>query len=155
MPFTRPLIHVATHITPYPPGLLTAIVSALASMLDRIPSKPFISQLQSTFVKAVSDTSSDVVPPRVADAKEGIAASFILPLSNLVKSSSRHGGIADNTVEFVVELVKEAFRVTRDDQNIQAMATTIASSSANPIANLTDLYRAIKQSLVDTARPVQ
>ncbi|KAG1886551.1 hypothetical protein F4604DRAFT_1917352 [Suillus subluteus] len=47
VPFTGLLIRVATQATTYPPGVKTAILSALASMLERIPShvKPFFPQL--------------------------------------------------------------------------------------------------------------
>jgi hypothetical protein len=43
VPFTGPLIRVATRTTTYPPGVKTAILSALAAMLERIPNhvKPF------------------------------------------------------------------------------------------------------------------
>ncbi|KAG2115671.1 armadillo-type protein [Suillus cothurnatus] len=136
VPFTGPLIRVATQATTYPPGVKTAILSALASMLERIPGhvKPFFPQLQRTFVKAISDASSAVVRTRAADAlgilmhsqprvdpvvtelvagarssEEEIAASFVLALSNVVKSSSAHG-----------------------DHYVQATATLIASLSANP-----------------------
>ncbi|KAG1774599.1 armadillo-type protein [Suillus placidus] len=159
VPFTGPLIRVATQATTYPPGVKTAILSALASMLERIPGhvKPFFPQLQRTFVKAVSDTSSAVVRTRAADAlgilmhsqprvdpvvtelitgarssEEEIAASFVLALSNVVKSSSAHGGIGDKARESCIELVNDAFRETHEDHYVQATATLIASLSANP-----------------------
>ncbi|KAG2158689.1 armadillo-type protein [Suillus bovinus] len=159
VPFTGPLIRVATQATTYPPGVKTAILSALASMLERIPGhvKPFFPQLQRTFVKAVSDTSSVVVRTRAADAlgilmhsqprvdpvvteliagarssEEEIAASFVLALSNVVKSSSAHGGIGDKARESCIELVHDAFRETHEDHYVQATATLIASLSANP-----------------------
>ena len=37
VPFTGPLIRVATQATTYPPGVKTAILSTLAAMLERIP----------------------------------------------------------------------------------------------------------------------
>jgi hypothetical protein len=121
-PFTGPLIRVATQATSYPPGVKTAILRALTSMLERIPGhvKPFFPQLQRAFVKVVSDTSSSVVRTRAADAlgilmhsqprvdpavteliagarcsEEEIAASFVLALDNIVKRSSVRGGIGD------------------------------------------------------------
>ncbi|KAG1829542.1 armadillo-type protein, partial [Suillus subalutaceus] len=133
VPFTGPLIRVANK----PPHILLV---ALASMLERIPGhvKPFFPQLQRTFVKAISDTSSAVVRTRAADAlgilmhsqprvdpvvteliagarssEEEIAASFVLALSNVVKSSSAHGGIGDKARETCIELVNDAFRETR------------------------------------------
>jgi hypothetical protein len=122
VPFTGPLIRVATQATTYPPGVKTAILSALASMLERIPNhvKPFFPQLQRTFVKSVGDPASIVVRTRAADAlgilmrsqprvdpvvteliggargsEEEIAASFILALSHVVRSAGVHGGIGD------------------------------------------------------------
>ncbi|KAG1831619.1 armadillo-type protein [Suillus variegatus] len=159
VPFTGPLIRVATQATTYPPGVKTAILSALASMLERIPGhvKPFFPQLQRTFVKAVSDTSSAVVRTRAADAlgilmhsqprvdpvvteliagarssEEEIAASFVLALSNVVKSSSAHGGIGDKARESCIELVHDAFRESHEDHYVQATAALIASLSTNP-----------------------
>ncbi|OJA10082.1 hypothetical protein AZE42_06300 [Rhizopogon vesiculosus] len=159
VPFTGPLIRVATQATTYPPGVKTAILSALASMLEIIPShvKPFFPQLQRTFVKALSDASSAVVRTRAADAlgilmrsqprvdpvvaelitgarssEEEIAASFILALSNVVKSSSTHGGIGDKARESCIELVNDAFRETHEDHHVQATASLVASLSANP-----------------------
>ncbi|KAG2121247.1 armadillo-type protein [Suillus clintonianus] len=159
VPFTGPLIRVATQATTYPPGVKTAILSALASMLERIPGhvKPFFPQLQRTFVKAVSDASSVVVRTRAADAlgilmhsqprvdpviteliagarssEEEIAASFVLALSNVVKSSSAHGGIGEKARESCIELVNDAFRETHEDHYVQATASLIASLSANP-----------------------
>ncbi|KAG1731829.1 armadillo-type protein [Suillus paluster] len=141
VPFTGPLIRVATQATTYPPGVKTAIISALASMLERIPGhvKPFFPQLQRTFVKAISDASSAVVRTRAADAlgilmrsqprvdpvvtelitgarssDEEIAASFVLALSNVVKSASAHGGIGDKARESCIELVNDAFRETHE-----------------------------------------
>ncbi|KAG1863260.1 hypothetical protein DFJ58DRAFT_656492 [Suillus subalutaceus] len=70
VPFTRPLICVATQATTHLPGVKTAIFSALASMLERIPGhiKLFFPQLWRMFVKTVSDASSTVVQTRAADA---------------------------------------------------------------------------------------
>ncbi|KAG1844996.1 armadillo-type protein [Suillus subluteus] len=139
VPFTGPLIRAATQAITYPPGVKTAIFSVLASMLERIPGhvKPFFPQLQCTFVKAIGDTSSAVVRTRAADAlgvlmhsqprvdpvvteliagarssEEDIAASFVLALSNVVKSSSAHGGIGDKAREACIELVNDTSRET-------------------------------------------
>ena len=62
VPFTGPLIRVATQATTYPPAVKTAILTALTVMLDRIPVfvKPFFPQLQRTFVKSASDASLSV-----------------------------------------------------------------------------------------------
>ncbi|KAI9573327.1 armadillo-type protein [Boletus coccyginus] len=139
VPFTGPLIRVATQATTYPPGVKTAILSALTTMLERIPNhvKPFFAQLQRTFVKSVSDPSSIVVRTRAADAlgglmrsqppvdpvvtelvggargsEEEIAASFVLALSHVVRSVVVHGGVGDKVRETCVELVHEVFRGT-------------------------------------------
>ncbi|KAI9573329.1 armadillo-type protein [Boletus coccyginus] len=162
LPFTGPLIRVATQATTFPPGVKTAILSALATMLERIPNhvKPFFPQLQGTFVKSVSDPSSIVVRTRAADAlgglmrsqprvdpvvtelvggargrEEEIAASFVLALSHVVRSAVMHSGVADKVRETCVELVHEAFRGTHQsqpDHYIQVMAGLVASLSTNP-----------------------
>ncbi|KAF9232421.1 armadillo-type protein [Melanogaster broomeanus] len=159
VPFTGPLICVATQATTYPPGVKTAILSALASMLERIPNhvKPFFPQLQRTFVKSISDPLSIVVHTCAADAlgilmcsqprvdpvvteligsthgsKEEIAASFVLALSYVVRSASVHGGIGDKVGETCVELVHEAFCESHEDHYMQAMAGLVASLSGNP-----------------------
>ena len=143
VPFTGPLIRVATQATTYPPGVKTAILSALAVMLERIPNhvKPFFPQLQRTFVKSVSDPSSIVVRTRAADAlgilmrsqprvdpvvteliggargsEEEIAASFVLALSHVVRSAVVHGGVGDKVRETCVELVRDAFRESHEGQ---------------------------------------
>ncbi|KAH7929550.1 ARM repeat-containing protein [Leucogyrophana mollusca] len=161
VPFTGPLIRVATQATTYPPGVKTAILSALASMLERIPGhvKPFFPQLQRTFVKSVGDPSSAVVRIRAAEAlgilmrnqprvdpvitelvgsakgsEEEIAASFILALSQVVQNASAHSGIGDKARDTCVELASEAFRESRDDHYVQAVATLIQSLSAYPEA---------------------
>jgi hypothetical protein len=143
VPFTGPLIRVATQATTYPPGVKTAILSALAVMLERIPNhvKPFFPQLQRTFVKSVSDPSSIVVRTRAVDAlgilmrsqprvdpvvteliggargsEEEIAASFVLALSHVVRSAVEHSGVGDKVRETCVELVRDAFRGSHEGQ---------------------------------------
>ncbi|KAF8553713.1 ARM repeat-containing protein [Imleria badia] len=159
VPFTGPLIRVATQATTYPPGVKTAILSALAVMLERIPNhvKPFFPQLQRTFVKSVSDPSSIVVRTRAVDAlgilmrsqprvdpvvteliggargsEEEIAASFVLALSHVVRSAVEHSGVGDKVRETCVELVRDAFRGSHEDHYVQAMASLVASLSTNP-----------------------
>ncbi|KAF9232418.1 armadillo-type protein [Melanogaster broomeanus] len=132
VPFTGPLIRVATQATTYPPGVETAILSALTSMLERIPNhvKHFFPQLQRTVVKSISDPSSIVVHTRAADAlgilmcsqprvdpvvteligssrgsEEEIVASFVLTLSYVVRSASVHGGIGDRVMKAMAGLV--------------------------------------------------
>ncbi|KAI9456468.1 armadillo-type protein [Boletus coccyginus] len=176
VPFTGPLIRVATQATTYPPGVKTAILSALATMLERIPNhvKPFFPQLQRAFVKSVSDPSSIVVRTRAADAlgalmrsqppvdpvvtelvggargsEEDIAASFVLALSHVVRSAAVHGGVGDKVRETCVELVHEAFRGTHEDHYIQAMASLVASLSTNPQS----LKSVVNAYLVSGTRP--
>ena len=70
VPFTGPLIRVATQATAYPPDVKTAILPALAAMLERIPNhvEPFFSQLQRTF-----EVRQRFVEHRRADARRGCA----------------------------------------------------------------------------------
>jgi hypothetical protein len=70
VPFTGPLIRVATQSTTYPPAVKTAILSALKSMLEHIPAfvKPFFPQLQRTFVKSTSENFGKVGDAALADA---------------------------------------------------------------------------------------
>ncbi|KAF8434348.1 armadillo-type protein [Boletus edulis BED1] len=169
VPFTGPLIRVATQATTFPPGVKTAILSALTAMLARIPNhvKPFFPQLQRTFVKSVSDPSSIVVRTRAADAlgvlmrsqprvdpvvtelvggargsEEEIAASYVLALAHVVKSSEVHGGVGDKVRETCVELVHEAFRGTQEDHYVQAMASFVASLSATHPRSLKSVVNA-------------
>ncbi|KAF8131842.1 armadillo-type protein [Boletus edulis] len=156
-------------IKPFVVPLLTAILSALTAMLARIPNhvKPFFPQLQRTFVKSVSDPSSIVVRTRAADAlgvlmrsqprvdpvvtelvggarasEEEIAASYVLALAHVVKSSEVHGGVGDKVRETCVELVHEAFRGTQEDHYVQAMASFVASLSATHPRSLKSVVNA-------------
>lgn len=135
VPFTGPLIRVATQATTYPPAVKTAILSALTSMLERIPSfvKPFFPQLQRTFVKSASDPASIAVRNKAAQAlgvlmkhqmrvdpvvtelitgikahDESIGSSLVHALASVVKNGSQN--IGERAREACVELVAEAFR---------------------------------------------
>ncbi|KAI6117782.1 armadillo-type protein [Pisolithus croceorrhizus] len=159
VPFTGPLIRVATQATTYPPGVKTSILSALASLLERIPNhvKPFFPQLQRTFVKSVSDSASIAVRTKAAQAlgilmrsqprvdpvvtelingvrgsEEEIAASYVLALSHVVRSAQAHGGIGEKAKESCTELLHQAFRETHDDHYTLAMASLFVSLSADP-----------------------
>lgn len=70
IPFTGPLIRVATQAGNYPPGVKVAILTALHQEVALIPAlvKPFFPQLQRTFAKSVGDPSSINVRNRAADA---------------------------------------------------------------------------------------
>lgn len=135
VPFTGPLIRVATQATTYPPAVKTAILSALTSMLERIPAfvKPFFPQLQRTFVKSASDPASVAVRNRAAQAlgvlmknqprvdpvitelitgaksnDDSIASSLVNALANVVQSGSQNVG--EKARESCIELVSDAFR---------------------------------------------
>jgi hypothetical protein len=134
VPFTGPLIRVATQATTYPPGVKSAILSALTSMLERIPLfvKPFFPQLQRTFVKSISDPSSSAVRSKAAEAlgvlmknqprvdpviielvggvkgnDDSIATSFLLALANVMRNTSQ--SVGDKAREACIEIVSEAF----------------------------------------------
>jgi hypothetical protein len=139
--FTGPLIRVATQATTYPPAVKTAIISALMSMLERIPAfvKPFFPQLQRTFVKSASDPASLVVRTKTAQAlgvlmrsqprvdpviteliagsrsnDDGIAGSLLLALANVVRSAGQNVG--EKAREACVELVSDAFKDDHDGE---------------------------------------
>ena len=143
VPFTGPLIRVATQATTYPPGVKTAILSALGSMLERIPDfvKPFFPQLQRTFVKSASDPASAVVRGKAAQAlgvlmrhqprvdpvvteliagaegqtDEAVASSLVLALAEVVRNAHRNMG--DKAREACVELAMGAFKESHDGQS--------------------------------------
>ena len=141
VPFTGPLIRVATQATTYPPAVKTAILSALTSMLERIPAfvKPFFPQLQRTFVKSASDPASVAVRTKAAQAlgvlmrsqprvdpviveliagsrsnEDGIAGSLLLALANVVRSAGQNVG--EKAREACVELILDAFKDNHDGE---------------------------------------
>ncbi|KAL5483042.1 GCN1 [Sanghuangporus weigelae] len=157
VPFTGPLIRVAAQSSSYPPGVKSAILVALKTMLSRIPSfvKPFFPQLQRTFVKATSDTSSLAVRNKAADAlgelmksqprvdpvitelvagvkisDEPIAASHVKALAKVVKNAGEN--IGDKTRLMCIELIEEAYREPHDEQYIQAVALLFAALQRFP-----------------------
>ncbi|KAK0212097.1 armadillo-type protein [Desarmillaria ectypa] len=156
--FTGPLIRVATQATTYPPAVKTAILSALTSMLERIPAfvKPFYPQLQRTFVKGVSDPASIVVrnkaakalgvlmrsQPRVdpvvteliAGAKsntdDSIGSSAVVALAHVVRSAKE--SVGEKAREACVDLVMDAYRGSSDESYIQAIASLVAALAIFP-----------------------
>lgn len=139
VPFTGPLIRVATQATTYPPAVKTAILSSLTTMLERIPAfvKPFFPQLQRTFVKSASDPASVVVRTKAAQAlgvlmknqprvdpvvtelvsaaktsDDGISGSLILALSYVIKNGGQNVG--EKARESALELVSDAFKESHD-----------------------------------------
>jgi hypothetical protein len=135
VPFTGPLIRVATQATTYPPGVKVAILTALGTMLERIPTfvKPFFPQLQRTFVKSAGDPSSLAVRNKAAESlgslmknqprvdpvvteliagaganDEEVAGSLVFALAHVVKSADVN--IGDKAREACVELISDAFK---------------------------------------------
>ncbi|KAJ7606190.1 armadillo-type protein [Mycena polygramma] len=165
VPFTGPLIRVATQATTYPPAVKTAILSALTSMLERIPAfvKPFFPQLQRTFVKSASDPASVVVRNKAAQAlgstplstelvtgirsnDDAIASSLILALSNVVNSAAQHVG--EKARELCVELATDSFRESHDDNYAQATADLVAA-----LAVYSDLLRPLVETYLVGGTP--
>lgn len=157
VPFTGPLIRVATQATTYPPGVKTAILHALATMLARIPAfvKPFFPQLQRTFVKSASDTSSLAVRLRAAQGlgvlmrnqprvdpvvtelvggvrnnEDAVAGSLVLALAYVVRNGGANVG--EKARESCLELVADAFKETHDESYMQSTAALFAALSAFP-----------------------
>ena len=135
VPITGPLIRVATQATSYPAGVKIAILSALGKMLERIPLfvKPFFPQLQRTFVKSLSDSSSGAVRRKGADvlgvlmrnqprvdpviaelitgareSDDSVSTSYVHALVNVAKNASHNVG--EKAWESCIEIVSEAFR---------------------------------------------
>ncbi|KAI5824961.1 ARM repeat-containing protein [Schizophyllum commune Tattone D] len=154
VPFTGPLIRVATQATAYPPGVKVAILTALMVMLQRIPVfvKPFFPQLQRTFVKSAGDPSSVAVRTRAAKAlgvlmkhqprvdpvvteliagvkasDDPVGASLVLALAETVKSAGP--SVGDKMREAIVELVSDALRDTHDDHFAQAIGAVLRAGS--------------------------
>ncbi|TFK68469.1 ARM repeat-containing protein, partial [Pluteus cervinus] len=168
--FTGPLIRVATQATTYPPGVKVAILSALTSMLERIPAfvKPFFPQLQRTFVKSASDASNITVRKKAAIAlgvlmknqprvdpvvtelisgvkssEEAIASSLVHALAKVIKAGSTNVG--EKAREACVELVADAFRETHDEYYAQGIGALVASMT--PFSEI--LRGFVKANLVD------
>lgn len=139
VPFTGPLIRVATQATTYPPGVKVAILSALSTMLERIPTfvKPFFPQLQRTFVKSASDPASLAVRNKAAEGlgmlmrsqprvdpviaelitgargnDDAIASSLVFALAQVVRSAGPNAG--EKAKESCAELVADAFRESHE-----------------------------------------
>ena len=136
VPFTGPLIRVATQATTYPPGVKIAILTALTTMLKCIPAflKPFFPQLQRTFVKSASDPATSSIRSRAARGlgelmkhqarvdpvvtelvttihasdDESVTSSLIAALAFVVFNGKANVG--EKAWESCLELVSEAFR---------------------------------------------
>jgi len=157
VPFTGPLIRVATQATTYPPGVKIAILSAMTSMLERIPLfvKPFFPQLQRTFVKSISDPSSSAVRSKAGEAlgvlmknqprvdpvitelvagvkgnDDSIATSFLLALANVMRNASPNVG--DKAREACIDIVSEAFEDDHHEHYCEAIGALVSSLSDKP-----------------------
>jgi hypothetical protein len=135
VPFTGPLIRVATQATTYPPPVKIAILTALTVMLKKIPAfvKPFFPQLQRTFVKSAGDAASIVARTKAAQAlgvlmrnqprvdpvvteliagiksnEEPIAGSLVLALANVIGGAGDNVG--DKAREACADLLSNAFQ---------------------------------------------
>ncbi|KAI0827665.1 ARM repeat-containing protein [Trametes gibbosa] len=157
VPFTGPLIRVATQAATYPPGVKTAILTALTTMLERIPTfvKPFFPQLQRTFVKSASDPTSLAVRTNAAHAlgvlmknqprvdpvvtelltgarsnEDSISSSLILALARVVHSA--RSNVGEKAREACVELVAESFKEQHEETYYRSVAALFASLSVFP-----------------------
>ncbi|KAK1228592.1 translational activator of GCN4 [Marasmius sp. AFHP31] len=174
VPFTGPLIRVATQATTYPPAVKTGILSALMSMLERIPLfvKPFFPQLQRTFMKSAADPSSVNVrnkaaaalgvlmrnQPRVdpvvteliggiKTAEDPIAVSLTLALAKVVEGAGENVG--EKAREACAELVSDAFREkSYDEPYAPSVAALVVSLSIFP-----DVLRPIIESYLVGGTP--
>ncbi|KAH9925947.1 ARM repeat-containing protein [Epithele typhae] len=152
VPFTGPLIRVATQATTYPPAVKSGILTALTTMLERIPIfvKPFFPQLQRTFVKSAADPASLAVRSRAARAlgvlmrsqprvdpvvtelvtaaraaEDAIAASLVLALAKVVRSAGTNVG--EKAREACLELISDAFKEQHEEPYWVSMSELFAA----------------------------
>ncbi|RXW23690.1 hypothetical protein EST38_g2167 [Candolleomyces aberdarensis] len=158
VPFTGPLIRVATQATTYPPGVKIAILSALTTMLKCIPAflKPFFPQLQRTFVKSASDPATSNIRTRAArglgelmkhqarvdpvvtelvttihaSEDESVTVSLIVALAFVVFNGKANVG--EKARESCIELVSEAFRSVHGEHYSAAIGDLMVALSDNP-----------------------
>ncbi|KAF5354845.1 hypothetical protein D9756_005584 [Leucocoprinus leucothites] len=171
--FTGPLIRVATQATTYPAGVKIAILSALTSMLERIPAfvKPFFPQLQRTFVKSASDPSNITVRTRAANAlgvlmghqprvdpvitevitgvksnDDAVAGSLVLALAKVVRNASHNLG--DKAREACIELVSDSFKAHHEEHYCQSLGLLVVALSDQP-----ELLRPIVETYLSSGTP--
>ncbi|KAK2463021.1 hypothetical protein APHAL10511_004676 [Amanita phalloides] len=174
VPFTGPLIRVATQAMTYPPAVKIAILSALTSMLERIPLfvKPFFPQLQRTFVKSASDPSSASVRRKAAVAlgilmknqprvdpvitelintakmnDDAVASSLVLALAKIVQNGWQNMG--DKSKEACVELISESFREEREESYYQSVGLLISAMTV-----FHEMLRSVIESNLVAGTPV-
>ncbi|EMD33195.1 hypothetical protein CERSUDRAFT_142825 [Gelatoporia subvermispora B] len=156
VPFTGPLIRVATQSATYPPAVKSGILSALATMLERIPAfvKPFFPQLQRTFMKSASDPASQAVRSRAAHAlgmlmrsqtradpvvtellttaknsEDDVASSLIQALALVLRSA--WANVGEKARDACVELVAESFRASHDEHYSDAIGALFVALSSD------------------------
>ncbi|TRM56848.1 armadillo-type protein [Schizophyllum amplum] len=174
VPFTGPLIRVATQATAFPPGVKVAILTALMVMLQHIPQfvKPFFPQLQRTFVKSAGDPASVAVRARAAKAlgvlmkhqprvdpvvteliagvkasEDAIGTSMMLALAETIKSAGP--SIGETTRETVVQLISDAFRDSHDDHFAQAVGAVLRAGSLH----FPEAFRDVVETYLDADTP--
>ncbi|TRM58058.1 armadillo-type protein [Schizophyllum amplum] len=174
VPFTGPLIRVATQATAFPPGVKVAILTALMVMLQHIPQyvKPFFPQLQRTFVKSAGDPASVAVRARAAKAlgvlmkhqprvdpviteliagvkasDDTIGSSMMLALAETIKSAGP--SIGETTRETVVQLISDAFRDSHDDHFAQAVGAVLRAGSLH----FPEAFRDVVETYLDADTP--
>jgi hypothetical protein len=139
VPFTGPLIRAAMPSMTHPPSVKIAILTALLTMLIRIPGfvKPFFPQLQRTFLKSSSDPASVVVRTKAGQAlgilmrhlprpdpivtelitgikgsEDAVASSLILALANVVANAG--ASVGEKAREGCLDIIVQAFKVDHD-----------------------------------------
>lgn len=140
---TGPLIRVMTQATTLPPGVKSAILAALTTMLEVVPTfvKPYFPQLQRTFCKSLVDPASLAVRTRAANAlgalfkpqprvdplvtelvgvvrtseDDATAASVYLGLAKVVSSAKENLGSGSRRL--LEEVIEEAFSSEHDGRH--------------------------------------
>ncbi|KAG8843400.1 translational activator of GCN4 [Serendipita sp. 405] len=159
VPFTGPLIRVATQATAFPPGVKVAILKSLGTMLEHIPThvKPFFPQLSRTFVKSCSDSSSlavrnaaakslgaltksnqtridalvtELIGTAQASEDDAIAASLVLALAYVVRHAITTTSASSK--EACISMLESAFRERHDEPYLHGMATLFTSFEPSP-----------------------
>ncbi|KAK7051190.1 translational activator of GCN4 [Paramarasmius palmivorus] len=174
VPFTGPLIRVATQATTYPPAVKTGILSALTSMLERIPLfvKPFFPQLQRTFIKSAADPASVTVRTKAATAlgvlmrnqprvdpvvtelvggiktsEDVISASLTIALARVIEGAGNNVG--DKAREAAVEVLSDAFRERSGEESYgPAAAALLVALSKYP-----DLVQPVVETYLISGTP--
>ncbi|KAG8988091.1 translational activator of GCN4, partial [Tulasnella sp. 427] len=131
---TGPLIRVITQATTLPPGVKSAILVALTTLLDIVPTfvKPFFPQLQRTFCKSLVDPASSSVRSRAANA-----------LGALFKSQPRVDPL-------ITELVGVA-RTSEDDVTATSAYLGLSKVVSSAKENLGSASRRLLEEVIEEA----